>query len=198
MLHRYCLLVSLILLGDLRKNILVRNNLVALVLTTLTLVINKSWLYNPYGWVDHWAYLGQSNFLLRLREIYPNDPSGDLLPVIWPQYFLNLILPNEVAVYFHGALSLYITTMVLILIVRKNFGESTSYFIASMWIGSQYVLTSLGASYPTGPVVLYILVAIYFLQRNQKSYKRINIRYDKLSHVFYNYVVLAILDYYYS
>ena len=168
------MLVSLILLGDLRKNILVRNNLFALVLTTLTLVINKSWLYNPYGWVDHWAYLGQSNFLLRLREIYPNDPSGDLLPVIWPQYFLNLIFPNEVAVYFHGVLSLYITTMVLILVVRKNFGESTSYFIASMWVGSQYVLTSLGASYPTGSVVLYILVAIYFLQQNQKFYKRIN------------------------
>lgn len=157
------------------KNFLTRKLLVALGLTLSIVLINSSWLFNPYGWVDHWSYLGQASFLKNLRQAFPSDPSGDLLPVIWPEYLMSHFLPSVPAAYLHGALILFLTTLLLILVVSKNFNETVSYFIACMWVGSQYALTSIGASYPTGFVILYLLATIYFLQKELKFYRGINI-----------------------
>jgi hypothetical protein len=157
------------------KNVLIRNFLVAIGLPLSIVSVNSSWLFNPYGWVDHWAYFGQANFLLNLRQAFPSDPSGDLLPVIWPQYLLSHFLPNLLAESLLGIFMVLFTTLLLILIVSKNFGETVSYFIACMWVGSQYALTSLGASYPAGFVIFYLLLTIYFLQRKQKFYRGINL-----------------------
>jgi hypothetical protein len=141
----------------------------------LTIRANSSWVFNPYGWVDHWAYLGQANFLLNLREAFPGDPSGDLLPVIWPQYLFSYFLPAMQAEYLLGMVTVFLTTLLLILIVSKSFSEEVSYFIACMWVGSQYALTSMGANYPTGSVILYLVLAIYFLQKNQKFFRGVNL-----------------------
>ncbi len=157
------------------KKTLIWNFLVTSGLTLCTTTINSSWIFNPYGWVDHWAYLGQANFLSNLRDSFPGDPSGDLLPVIWPQYLFSHFLPTIAAEYLLGMTTIFLTTLLLILIVSKNFSEPVSYFIACMWVGSQYALTSMGANYPSGSVILYLLLTIYFLQKKQKFFRGINL-----------------------
>ncbi len=131
--------------------------------------INQSWQFNPYGWVDHWAYLGHSEFLTTLRSAFPTDPSGDLLPVIWPSHILNSIVPNHSQAYIRAFLYLFISVFLIIKILRTNYSRNLAYLIASIWVGSQYVLTSLGANYPTGSVIIYILASIYYLQKKYIS-----------------------------
>jgi len=141
--------------------------IVAFTLTSLAVLANSAWLFNPYGWVDHWGYLGHSLSLTELRAAFPNEPSGDLLPVIWPAALLQLLFADAVVAYLHGALSFFLTTFLLFQIARKNFDKEVALFVSTMWLGSQYVLTSLGASYPTGSVILYLSLTLYFLQKSQ-------------------------------
>jgi len=147
--------------------------IVAITISALALISNSSWLFNPYGWVDHWAYLGHSLDLRNLRDVYPSDPSGDLLPVIWPSAFLYYLFPNVAASYLHGALNLFLSTFLLFQITSKNFGKKEAYLLSTMWLGSQYALTSLGASYPTGSVIVYLLLTIFFLQKNSSRKTRL-------------------------
>lgn len=147
--------------------------IVALTISALALISNSSWLFNPYGWVDHWGYLGHSLDLTNLRDVYPNDPSGDLLPVIWPSAFLYYLFPSAAASYLHGALNLSLSTFLLFQITWKNFGKKEAFLVSTMWLGSQYTLTSLGASYPTGSVIVYLMLTIFFLQRISNSKTRL-------------------------
>ncbi len=64
-------------------------------LTAFASIINRSWMFDPYGLVDQWAYFGLGHFFPDLRQVLPGQPSGDLLPVIWPSaLFQSLLNPT--------------------------------------------------------------------------------------------------------
>jgi hypothetical protein len=143
--------------------------LLALFFSLLASLANQSWQFNPYGWVDHWGYLGLQNFPLNLREVFPLNPVGDLLPVILPSFLINHILPLEAAQYVRGIIYLAITIWLILMIVSRSYTSKIAISVAALFVGSQYALTTLGATYPSGSVMLYLTLAIYIFQRKTKS-----------------------------
>ena len=173
------------------KSFLIRGHhyaIFAFILSAMVVAVNHSWEFNPYGWVDHWAYFGNEHFPLALRRNFPTEPSGDLLPVIWPVYVLNHVFAPVVAQYVHAWLYLGITTWLIMLIVGKRYSTNISLSIGAMFIGSQYALTSLGTNYPAGSVMMYLTASIYFLQKsNIQIYSLKNIfKISFLGAIFYS------------
>lgn len=133
--------------------------------------INESWLYDPFGWVDQWAYLGQAHFFPRLRLLWPGHPSGDLLPLILPAALAHRVFPPVAANFLLDICCMSIVLCVLFLHVRKFAGSVTGLIIALGAGGYQYLLSAVGSSYTDGRVIASYCVGLYLtsLARDAKG-----------------------------
>lgn len=139
-------------------------------------VVNKSWLYDPYGWVDQWGYFGEAYLFPKLIELFPIHPSSELLPVILPTAFFHKIFDPILANLLRDIFFLSTFLSILFLYLQKLTDTYTSFVIVFLAGGYQYLLTSIGSNYPVGAVIFYFMVALFLvsLARRQGVHNFLN------------------------
>ena len=146
---------------------------VILTFVLLLSIINTTWLYNPYGWVDQWAYFGQSYFYPRLIQLFPLHPSGDLLPVILPSALFYKILPPLSANLCRDIIFLSIFLYTLFLHIRRLTNTTTGLVVTFFAGGYQYLLSAVGSDYTDGFVIIYYALALYSISRSRVAQETI-------------------------
>lgn len=130
--------------------------------TGLAMFINDEWYYNPISFVDHAVYLGWSLNPIAYRAIYPAFPSGDLIPLIFPNAaFYSLLSPLH-ANFAIKFISFFLCNACLFFLVRRIFSFSSALFCVLLFSCYRYTLVALGADYTDGRVILYFLLASSF------------------------------------
>jgi len=131
----------------------------------LVSIVNQAWMYNPFGWVDHWAYLGHIYFFPKLRALFPAEPSGDLLPLILPSALMYKILPPLVANYVVDIFFLVVFLLSIFALVRKFADTTTAWIVLFLAGGYQYLLSAVGSDYTDGRVIPYYAIGLYSISR---------------------------------
>ena len=143
--------------------------IVIVTFVVLASIINRTWLYNPFGWVDQWAYFGQAYFYPRLVELFPSHPSGDLLPVILPSALLYKFLPPVYANLFRDLIFLSIFLFILFLHIRRFTTTTTGLVVVFLAGGYQYLLSAVGSDYTDGYVITYYALSLYLVSRSRDA-----------------------------
>jgi hypothetical protein len=82
--------------------------------------IDPSWIYSCIGWVDAWAYFGHAVDPIGMRSAFPDHPSGDLLPLIWPAALLYSFFPAVVANLIYKWASFALAGLLLYRMVERD------------------------------------------------------------------------------
>jgi len=131
--------------------------------------MNQTWLYNPFGWVDQWAYLGQSYFYPKLVKLFPLHPASDLLPVILPSAFFYKFLSPVYANLFRDIFFLSIFLFSLFLHIRRFTNVASSFVVIFLAGGYQYLLSAVGSDYTDGYVITYYALSLYCISLSRDT-----------------------------
>lgn len=134
--------------------------------------MNQSWLYDRPGMVDQWAYLGQSYFFPKLRQLWPQHPSGDLLPLILPAALAYKVLPPILANYALDLVYAGTVLFILFLHIRRLSGTVTALAVTFFAGGYQYLLLALGSDYTDGRVITYYCISLYVISLARRAAPR--------------------------
>jgi hypothetical protein len=125
--------------------------------------IDYAWVYSCIGWIDAWAYFGLAADPVAMRSAFPNHPAGDLLPLIWPAAFLYSVFPAIAANLLYKWASFVLVGLLLYRMVEWDFGKQTAIWATLALVFYKYFLIAVGSDYTDGRVILYLMLALYFL-----------------------------------
>ena len=146
-----------------------------LLLTLLTMLVNREWFYNPISFVDPAAYLGWSLHPLTYRHIFigaprscpllyrqfvTGPPSGELIPLILPNAVFYSFLPALAANFVIKFLCFFCANVCLFVSVREFFGVRAASISVIAFAFYRYTLIAFGSDYIDGRVALYFLLAL--------------------------------------
>jgi hypothetical protein len=125
------------------------------------LLINETWAYNPFGWLDHWSYYGSGYYYPSLIQIFPHLPITELMPVnIFNSIFYSLFDPIG-ARLIRASLLLSIAVAFVFLITKTLTGSSFRGFLVSLSYATYlYTLSAVGSDYTEIFIQLELLFSI--------------------------------------
>jgi hypothetical protein len=165
--------------------------LIIILYVLLASIINESWLYDPYGWPDHWGYFGEIFSYPKLLEIYPFHPASELLPTILPTALFYKIFQPFLANLLRDIFFLSTFLSVLFLYLKRIADTFTSLVVVFIAGGYQYLLTAIGSNYPEGSVIFFYMGALYLASIARQENKKTFLNPLFLSAIFFAFMVYS-------
>lgn len=124
-------------------------------------------MFDPYGWVDQWAYFGAAFFFPHLAEVVPDSPVNGLIAVYGPSALLMKIFSPVFANYFRDFLVLFLSLTSIGTVVARVTTKKIGMITIALMTSYQYFLTTAGSSYTDGAMLLYLSLSIALLSWTQ-------------------------------
>lgn len=134
-------------------------------LGSLFVWINDAWLYDPFGVVDQWAYIGLEYHFPNLIRSFPTQPAGELIGLIGPNaiiyHFLSPLMANKVI----GISSFTIVLVLIFFLLDRNVSRRSAIFTTLLLSQYQFFLLSIGSSYTEGRTMVFFTIVLFLLDR---------------------------------
>ncbi len=131
----------------------------------LTVILNSEWIYNVIGFLDPWGYLGAMFNPIHMRRVYPEHPIGDLLPLTLSGGIFYEVFSPTLANYFYKMACFVSVGFFMFRALENEFGSRTALFGTTAFLSSKELLACIGNDYTEGRVVIFLMVALYFILR---------------------------------
>jgi hypothetical protein len=130
-------------------------------------LVNRAWMFDPYGWVDQWGYFGAAFFFPDLAKVIPDSPVNGLIAVYGPSALLMKMFSPVFANYFKDFLVLFLSLASIGTVVSRVTTKKIGMIIIALMTSYQYFLTTAGSSYTDGAMLLYLSLSIALLSWTQ-------------------------------
>lgn len=141
----------------------------ALASSVLATLINRAWMFDPYGWVDQWGYFGAAFFFPHLGKVMPDHPVNGLIAVYGPSALFMRVFSPVFANYFRDFLALFISLASIGSVVAKATTKKIGMIIIALMTSYQYFLTTVGSSYTDGAMLFYLSISFALLSWTQSQ-----------------------------
>ncbi len=128
-----------------------------------SVLLNSEWIYNATGWVDGWAYLGAKIHPIHMRQVYPEHPLGDLLPMLLPPAPLYALFSPFVANFIYRWGCFVLAGQLMFRTVEREFGTRSAVLTTTLFLASKDFLSATGSDYALGNVMIYYLLTIFLM-----------------------------------
>ena len=168
---------------------LIRRNILFLLfilsLVGIAAFLNQAWLFDPFGWVDHWAYVGISLYFEKYKVLFNNHPAIELLPVTLPSAFLYSLFDPLTAKIIKDMAFAVTLLLAIFYSVKAFFGSVCAFMVATFSVGYEYLLSTFGSDYTDSAVATYYGIALLFCILASKEKGKFEYLYLSISGFFY-------------